>query len=58
MVRLTGEMMDNQYVFTLPTDSNYKDRDTLVWEVRYRFLEPVSYTHLKFDHFAHSSKIF
>ena len=32
MVRLTGEMMDNQYVFTLPTDSNYKDRDTLVWE--------------------------
>ncbi len=41
MVRLTGEMMDNQYVFTLPTDSNYKDRDTLVWEVRYRFLEPM-----------------
>ena len=33
--------MDNQYVFTLPTDSNYKDRDTLVWEVRYRFLEPM-----------------
>ena len=32
MVRLTGEMMDNQYVFTLPTDSNYKDRDTLVWD--------------------------
>ena len=41
MVRLTGEMMNNQYVFTLPTDSNYKDRDTLVWEVRYRFLEPM-----------------
>ena len=33
--------MNNQYVFTLPTDSNYKDRDTLVWEVRYRFLEPM-----------------
>ena len=41
MIRLTGEMMNNQYVFTLPTDSNYKDRDTLVWEVRYRFLEPM-----------------
>ena len=41
MVRLTGEMMNNQYVFTLPTDSNYKDRDTLVWKVRYRFLEPM-----------------
>ena len=39
MVRLTGEMMNNQYLFTLPTDTNYKDRDTLVWEVRYRFLE-------------------
>lgn len=41
MVRLTGEIMNNQYVFTLPTDSNYKDRDTLVWEVNYRFLEPM-----------------
>lgn len=41
MVRLTGERMNNQYVFALPTDSNYKDRDTLVWEVNYRFLEPM-----------------
>ena len=41
MVRLTGEMMNNQFIFTLPTDSNYKDRDTLVWKVNYRFLEPV-----------------
>lgn len=39
MIRLTGEMMNNRYVFALPTDSNYKDRDTLVWEVRYRFPE-------------------
>ena len=30
MVRLTGEMMDNQYVFTLPTDSNYKDRFPMI----------------------------
>lgn len=41
MVRLTNEMMSNRYAFVLPTDTNYKERDTLVWEVRYRFLEPV-----------------
>lgn len=41
MVRLTGEAMNNRYAFVLPTDSNYKDRDTLVWEVRYSFLEPL-----------------
>lgn len=48
MVRMTGEMMNNQYVFTLPTDSNYKDRDTLVWEVRYHFLEPMLADSLRF----------
>lgn len=47
MVRLTGEMMNNQYTFVLPTDTNYKDRDTLVWEVRYRFLEPMLADSLK-----------
>lgn len=41
LIRLTGEMMNNQYAFVLPTDTNYKDRDTLVWEVQYRFLEPM-----------------
>ena len=41
MIRLTGEMMNNRYSFVLPTDTNYKDRDTLVWEVNYRFLEDV-----------------
>lgn len=40
MVRLTTERMNNQYAFVLPTDSNYKDRDTLVWAVNYRFLDP------------------
>ena len=39
--RLTGQPMNSAYVFTLPTDSNYKDRDTLVWSVRYQFLQPV-----------------
>lgn len=41
MRRLTGEMMSSQYTFVLPADTNYKDRDTLVWEVRYRFLDPM-----------------
>ena len=40
-VRLTGEVMNDQYAFVLPAVTNYKDRDTLVWEVRYRFLEPM-----------------
>ncbi len=31
----------NRYSFVLPIDTNYKDRDTLVWEVNYRFLEPM-----------------
>ena len=41
LIRLTGEMMNDQYAFVLPADTNYKDRDTLVWEVRYHFLEPM-----------------
>ncbi|EJW95417.1 hypothetical protein EVA_16485 [gut metagenome] len=41
MERLTGQPMNSAYVFTLPTDSNYKDRDTLVWSVRYQFLQPL-----------------
>lgn len=40
VIRLTDEMLNNRYAFVLPTDTNYKDRDTLVWEVRYHFLEP------------------
>lgn len=37
--RLTGMPTDNKLTFVLPSDSNFKDRDTLVWEVRYRFAE-------------------
>lgn len=48
MIRLTNEMMNNQYAFVLPADSNFKDRDTLVWEVRYRFLEPMPADSLRF----------
>lgn len=39
MVRLTGMPMNNKLTFNLPTDSNFKERDTLVWKVRYNFLE-------------------
>lgn len=41
MIRLTGEMMSNQYTFALPADTNFKDRDTLVWEVQYQFQKPM-----------------
>ncbi|WP_455585051.1 DUF4296 domain-containing protein [Bacteroides sp.] len=39
MKRLTGMPTDNKLTFVLPSDTNFKERDTLVWEVRYRFLE-------------------
>lgn len=40
VVRLTGMAVDNKYTFVIPSDSNFKDRDTLIWEARYRFLLP------------------
>lgn len=39
MARLTGMPLNDKFTFVLPADSNFKDRDTLVWEVRYRFLD-------------------
>ena len=39
-MRLSNELTENQYAFAIPTDSNFKDRDTLVWQVRYRFVDP------------------
>lgn len=41
VIRLTGTTLDDSYVFTLPVDSNYAERDTLVWEARYHFVEPL-----------------
>lgn len=35
--QLTGMPMDNKITFTLPSDTNFKDRDTLRWNVRFRF---------------------
>ena len=35
---LTGTPTDNKLTFTLPSDTNFKDRDTLRWTVRFRFL--------------------
>lgn len=35
--QLTGMPMDNKLTFTLPSDTNFKDRDTLRWNVRFRF---------------------
>lgn len=35
--QLTGMPMDNKMTFTLPSDTNFKSRDTLRWNVRFRF---------------------
>lgn len=35
---LTGMPLNNKLAFTLPSDTNFKDRDTLRWTVRFRFL--------------------
>lgn len=35
---LTGMPLDNKLAFVLPSDTNFKDRDTLRWTVRFRFL--------------------
>ncbi|MEG1563318.1 MAG: DUF4296 domain-containing protein [Bacteroides sp.] len=36
---LAGTPLSNKLTFTLPADTNFKKRDRLQWEVRYRFLE-------------------
>lgn len=35
--QLTGMPLNNKLTFTLPSDTNFKDRDTLRWTVRFRF---------------------
>lgn len=35
---LTGYPLNNRISFNLPSDNNFFDRDTLSWEMRYRFL--------------------
>lgn len=35
---LTGMPLDNKITFALPSDTNFKDRDTLKWTVRFRFV--------------------
>lgn len=35
--QLTGMPMDNKITFVLPADTNFKDRDTLRWNMRFRF---------------------
>lgn len=32
-----GYALDNKITFTLPSDTNFHDRDTLRWSVRFRF---------------------
>jgi hypothetical protein len=35
--RLTGVPLDNKLTFVFPADSNFQERDTLRWSVRFRF---------------------
>lgn len=37
--QLTGMPLSDKLTFVLPADTNFKKRDTLLWEVRYQFLE-------------------
>lgn len=37
--RLTGQPLDNKRTFTLASDSNYYDRDTLTWSACFRLYE-------------------
>lgn len=39
--QLTGTPLDNKLTFTIPSDTNFKDRDTLRWTVRFRFREEI-----------------
>ncbi len=39
ILRLTGTPLDNKITFSIASDSNFKERDTLLWKVRYRFPE-------------------
>lgn len=41
VARLTSAPLGNKFTFTLSSDSNFKKRDALLWEVRYRFLERI-----------------
>lgn len=38
MAQLTGMPLNDKLTFTLPADTNFHKRDTLLWEVRYHFL--------------------
>ena len=37
--QLTGSPLDNKVTFVLSPDTNFQDRDTLRWNVRFRFME-------------------
>ncbi len=39
IVLLSGSLLNNRITFTMAGDTNFKERDTLLWNVRYRFPE-------------------
>lgn len=38
MMHLAGKPLNNKLTFTIPSDSNFKSRDTLQWNVYYHFI--------------------
>lgn len=36
---LTGYPLNNRMTFSLPSDTNFKERDSISWSVRYRFMD-------------------
>ena len=39
MLHLTGKPWNNKLTFAIPSDSNFKARDTLQWDIHYYFLD-------------------
>lgn len=39
MLHITGSPLNNKLSFSIPSDSNFKARDTLQWNVHYHFLD-------------------
>ena len=38
VAQLTGSPLNNKFTFTLPSDTNFKKRDVLLWKIQYNFL--------------------
>ena len=39
VAQFTGSPLNNKFTFTLPSDTNFKKRDVLLWKIQYNFLD-------------------